>query len=167
MQVDMIVSTCLMWLVIVMTLSKTLVFEAHLFESIHPPCSFLCTISKSITILATMMNRSLLRTSRLLSNATKYAQATSTYRPFPISSRLPAPARAHISARWYSEAKGETEAKDDAQESVKEEEDPVKKELEAKKKEVVTLKVRRPQLAFVGVSRISSGLWHLQRICHG
>lgn len=76
--------------------------------------------------------------------------ASSHLRPYLLSQRIPAPARARVAARWYSDntkPAGNTGASDESlgasdpkggEPTVA---DPVKKELEAKNKEVAELKV--------------------------
>ena len=96
-------------------------------------------IHSSRSQTSTMIQRTLLRQSRALSSSIRTAPRTSLarpqFRPSQVAFVRPA------AARWYS---SEPEAKKDDSAEKKSEEavDPVKKELEAKNKEITELKVR-------------------------
>lgn len=99
----------------------------------------------------TMIQRTLLRVSRASSSsfASIPKSATSLSRPQfrpQIAARISASRQ--LSARWYS---SEPEAKKEGEEKVAEAqaEDPAKKELEAKNREIIELKVRVPRFCLL------------------
>lgn len=91
-----------------------------------------------------MIQRTLLRQSRALCNRTRPTDIFApNSTPAHVSTTLHAAARAGVSPRWYSDsAKTESETKKEGDEAAPAE-DPKQKELAAKTKEVVELKVRR------------------------
>jgi len=100
------------------------------------------------TLDLTMIQRTLIRHTRALSSSIRSAPRTAISRPqFIPANRLPA--RPLASARWYAT---EPEAKKDSEPAAAEgkteakTEDPVKKELEVKEREIIDLKVRRNTL---------------------
>lgn len=116
------------------------------------PYNFVCIVRHFPSSSPTPSNNKMIR-----QNLAKQLRQASYAFPTPLSSarpqfqalstRLPAPARAKILSRWYSSAEpaegaksGETSQKEPA--PVKEE-DPRDKELQAKNKEVIELKVSR------------------------
>lgn len=62
-----------------------------------------------------------------------------------LSRRMPSPIRAQVSARWYASEADKSKESGDASAEAKDgkaaEEDPAKKELEAKNREIIDLKV--------------------------
>jgi len=106
------------------------------FRKIHP--------ARDITNLV-MIQRTLLRQTRALSSSIRSAPRASLARSqFLPANRLAA--RPLASSRWYAtepEAKKDGEAAEEGKAEEKTE-DPVKKELEAKEKEIIELKVCAP-----------------------
>jgi molecular chaperone GrpE len=95
-----------------------------------------------------MIQRTLFRQSRALSSSIRSAPRTALSQPqFLPANRLAA--RPLASARWYAtepEAKKDGEAAATEGKAEEQKEDPVKKELEAKEKEIIDLKVFLPIL---------------------
>ena len=99
----------------------------------------------------TMIQRSVLRQIRASSSRLQIHPVSSASRPFFPAAQIPAlSSRQQLYRRCYSttaeanaSTEGETSATEEVPTEVKEE-DPVKQELEAKKAEVINLKVRPP-----------------------
>ena len=95
-----------------------------------------------------MIQRTLLRQSRALSSSIRSAPRTALSRSQLIPANRLA-ARPLASARWYAtepEAKKDGEAAAAEGKAEEKAEDPVKKELEAKEKEIIDMKVCLPLL---------------------
>lgn len=91
-----------------------------------------------------MFQRQMIRASRALNAQAFESRLPQSFRSSISASQPSQPSRRSgvAASRWYSEeAKKEEKAAENAQEQKETAEDPVKKELEAKKKEVVDLTV--------------------------
>jgi molecular chaperone GrpE len=98
-----------------------------------------------------MIQRTLLRQSRALGSCIRSSPRTSLARPQfrPAHLAFASPSRSFTVSRWQGAEEGAKKEEDAAKEEEKEvEEDPVKKELEAKNREIIDLKVRRLSSAF-------------------
>jgi hypothetical protein len=116
-------------------------------------------LSKSTSTHATtnpiMIPRTLLRQTRAVSSSIRTVPRTSLIRPqFRPSNLSSPPASRPATSRWYSteqetkKAEGDAAAELKTEETAAEAEDPTKKELEAKNKEIIDLKVTPPSFPF-------------------
>lgn len=102
-------------------------------------------LSRHATTEPNMIQRTLLRQSRALGSYIRSAPRTSLARPQfrPTNPAFASPSRSFTASRWRGAEEGAKKEGEAAEEGLKaEQEDPVNKELEAKNKEILDLKVR-------------------------